>query len=313
MTRDSRLCPLKGIIPPMVTPLASIDALDHAGVEALVEYLIAGGVHALFILGTTGEGPSLSYAIRRELIDRVCRLVGTRLPVLVGITDTAYIESLRLAAHAAHCGAAAVVAAPPYYLPVSQADLLKLVFGWAEESALPVYLYNQPQLTKVNFDPETVKIASEIPNIYGLKDSSGNIFYLKEVLALVRAREDFAVLVGQEHLLAEALLIGAHGGVAGGANIFPTVPVKLYQTFLNGDYKEVERIQRILIGLGSPIFKPNESDSGHLRRMKKALFLMAICSDILAGPYQKASDKEIEILIDHLDAHGLLKVNAPNS
>jgi 4-hydroxy-tetrahydrodipicolinate synthase len=294
----------------MVTPLASIDALDHAGVDALVEYLIAGGVHALFILGTTGEGPSLSYAIKRELIDRVCRLVGTRIPVLVGITDTAYVESLRLAEHAAHRGAAAVVAAPPYYLPISQSDLLKVVSGWADESALPVYLYNQPQLTKVNFDPKTVKIASEIPNIYGLKDSSGNILYLKEVLALVRAREDFAVLVGQEHLLAEALLSGAHGGVAGGANIFPTVPVMLYQAFLNGDYKEVERIQMLLVELGSPIFRPDEGDSGHLRRMKQSLSMMGICSELLAGPYQKASEKEIDILTGHLAAHGLLKVNA---
>jgi len=295
----------------MVTPLASLDALDPAGVEALVEHIIAGGVHALFILGTTGEGPALSYAVRRELIQRVCRQVGTRIPVLVGITDTAYIESLRLAEHAAHCGASAVVAAPPYYFPISQSDLLRLIEGWATESALPVYLYNQPELTKVNFDPATVQIASEIPNISGLKDSSGDMAYLKQVLALVQAKQEFSVLVGQEHLLAEALIGGAHGGVAGGANIFPSVPVELYQAFLKGEYHEVERIQTLLVSLGLPIFRPVEGDSGHLRRMKHALSRMNLCRELLAGPYSEVSAREAGTIETYLKDQGFLKNSEP--
>ena len=169
MDSDSRLRPLRGIIPPMVTPLASLTALDHKGLETIIEHILAGGVHALFLLGTTGEGPSLTYAVRRELIERVCKQVGNRVPVLVGITDTAYIESLRLAEHAAYAGASAVVAAPPYYFPVSQTDLLRLIEGWARESALPVYLYNQPALTKIAFDPQTVQLASGIPNVFGIR------------------------------------------------------------------------------------------------------------------------------------------------
>src|SRR5580693_3531585 len=107
--------PLTGIVPPMVTPLRGRDELDVGGLEKLLEHILAGGVSGLFILGTTGEGPSLSYRLRRELIDRVRRQVNHRVPILVGITDTAFVESVNVARCAADSGADAVVAAPPYY------------------------------------------------------------------------------------------------------------------------------------------------------------------------------------------------------
>ena len=97
---------IRGIVPPLATPLAAIDALDVPGLERLVEHILGGGVDALFILGTTGEGPALSYRVRRELIERVCQQVGQRVPVLVGISDAAYAESLHVAEIAARAGAA---------------------------------------------------------------------------------------------------------------------------------------------------------------------------------------------------------------
>src|SRR5208283_5161575 len=100
--------PLSGIVPPLVTPLRDRDTLDVAGLERLVERVLDGGVSGLFILGTTGEGPSLSYRLRRELVERVCRQVKNRVPVLVGITDTAFIESVNVARHAANAGVSAV-------------------------------------------------------------------------------------------------------------------------------------------------------------------------------------------------------------
>ena len=107
----------------MVTPLRGRDELDAAGLERLIEHIVSGGVSGLFILGTTGEGPSLSYRLRRELITLTCRQVHGRVPVLVGITDTAFVESVNLARHAADAGADALVLAPPYYLPPGQPEL----------------------------------------------------------------------------------------------------------------------------------------------------------------------------------------------
>ncbi len=306
MNAEANLRPLRGIIPPMATPLASIDSLDLPGLEALIEHILGGGVHALFILGTTGEGPALSYGLRRELIERVCRQVGTRVPVLVGITDTAYVESLRLAEVAARSGASAVVVASPFYFQLSQSDILRLIESLANESALPLYLYNQPELTKTTFSPQTVVRASEMPNVWGLKDSSGEMRYIKEVLALVGNKPEFSVLVGPEHLLAEALLCGAHGGIPGGANIFPTLPVRLYQAFLDGRHKEMQELQERMIRIGLPIWNAGETEPGHLRRLKCALSLMGLCSGLPTWPYQQAKADEKRRIEEHLKEHGIL-------
>src|SRR4051812_39671698 len=114
---------LTGIIPPLVTPLLDRDTLDVAGLERLIERVLSGGVSGLFLLGTTGEGASLSYRLRRELIERTSRQVKARVPILVNITDTAFVESVSLARHAADQGAHALVVAPPYYLPPGQPEL----------------------------------------------------------------------------------------------------------------------------------------------------------------------------------------------
>src|ERR1700721_1780988 len=108
----------------MVTPLDQDLNLDQKGLERLIEHLIQGGVHGIFILGTTGEAPSLPYEVRAELIERSCEIVASRVPVIVGITDTSYADAVRMAVKAHACGAAGVVAAPPYYFQVMQADLL---------------------------------------------------------------------------------------------------------------------------------------------------------------------------------------------
>src|SRR5580658_2237277 len=151
--------PLTGIVPPMITPLCDRDELDVAGLERLIEHILAGGVSGLFVLGTTGEGPGLSYQLRRELIERVCRQVNQRVPILVGITDTSFVESVQLAHYAANTGVDAVVVAPPYYLPEAQPELQEYLDHLVPELPLPLFLYNMPALTKVHIELETVRRA----------------------------------------------------------------------------------------------------------------------------------------------------------
>src|SRR5438552_18932640 len=107
--------PLRGIVTPLLTPLLGPDELDATGLEKLIEHALAGGVCGLFVLGTTGEGPSLSYRLRKEVIDRACRQTAGRVPVLVAITDTSFEESAAQAQWAEQAGAAAVVTAGPGY------------------------------------------------------------------------------------------------------------------------------------------------------------------------------------------------------
>jgi 4-hydroxy-tetrahydrodipicolinate synthase len=306
MNTADKLRPLRGIIPPMATPLASIDRLDLPGLERLIEHILRGGVHGLFILGTTGEGPALSYRLRHELIERVCAQVGTRVPVLVGITDSAYIESLQLAEVSARAGASAVVAATPFYFRFGQSGILRLIESLAKDSSLPLFLYNQPELTKISFEPQTVARAAEIPNVVGVKDSSGQIGYIKQVLSLVgKSHPEFSVLVGSESLLVKALLCGAHGGVPGGANIFPDLPVRLYQAFVDGRHEEMRELHAKMMEIGAPIWNIGEEEPAFLGRLKGALALLGICNGLPTWPYRPASADEESKISEHLKEYGI--------
>ena len=287
----------------MVTPLKSADELDHTGLERLMEHVLGGGVHGVFILGTTGDGPALSYSLRQEVIRRTCDLSDGRVPVLVGITDTSYTESLRLAEYAARAGADAVVMAPPYYFHVSQADLMRLVEGMATESPLPVYLYNMPNLTKMQWEPETVALASEIPQVLGLKDSSGDADYLRRALAAVRHKPEFSVLVGPEHLLLAGLFAGVHGGVCGGANLMPRLFVQLFDAYQSGDLQVARALQATITEIGGPLYQTGEAQSSYIRGLKGALEVSGICSGKLARPFEEASTEQKLAIWRHLDSY----------
>lgn len=306
MTDEPSNPTLRGIIPPMATPLAGPDALDVSGLERLIAHILRGGVHGLFILGTTGEGPALGYKLRRELIRRTCEQVAGRVPVLVGVTDSAYPEILQVADYAAEAGASAIVVAPPYYFRLGQPDLLRLIESLASRSALPMYLYNQPELTKTAFDVATVEAALSIPNVAGIKDSSGDIGYLKGILDRVRHHPAFSVLVGPEHLLWEALRSGAHGGVPGGANIFPELLVRLYEEWRSGNEVAAREMQERIIMLGSPFWNTGEGVTGYIRRLKTALNVLGLCSAKPAWPSVESSSVERRQIEEHLAKYEIL-------
>src|SRR5665648_11041 len=178
--------PLKGVIPPVVTPLLDNNTLDIKGLENLVEHLVTGGVHGLFILGTTGEATSLSNELRKEFIKRTCDLVNHRIPVMVGITDTSFDGSIEIADFSQKAGADAVVVAPPYYIPISQTEMMDYLENLVPRLPLPMLLYNIPSYTKLHLAVKTVKAAKELGAI-GIKDSSGDMLYL--FLSLIHISE----------------------------------------------------------------------------------------------------------------------------
>jgi 4-hydroxy-tetrahydrodipicolinate synthase len=293
-----------GIIPPMVTPLRDRDALDVAGLERLIEHILAGGVHGLFILGTTGEGPSLSYRLRKELIERTCRQVNRRAPVLVGITDTAFQESLNVARWSADAGADALVVAPPYYLPEGQPELQEYLDHLVPELPLPLFLYNMPALTKVAMEPETVRRAMDEPRIIGLKDSSCSMIYLHRILALLPHRPDWPVLVGPEEMLSDSVLAGAHGGVNGGANIFPRLYVKLFEAAKAGDLARVRELHALVMRVSEGLYRIGRHSSAIIKGIKGALALSGTCDDFMAEPFQRFRDPErarVHQILDELN------------
>jgi len=297
--------PLRGIVPPLVTPLRSRDELDMAGLERLIEQVLSGGVHGVFILGTTGEAPSLSYRLRRELIDRTCKLVDGRVPVLVGITDTAFVESTGIARHAAEAGAQALVVSTPYYFPVGQLELESYLEHLVTELPLPLFLYNMPMMTKVQFEPELVRRMMALDKVVGIKDSSGDLNYFKQIVDLARGRADWTVLAGPENLLVETLRSGGHGGVNGGANFYPALYVELYKAVTSGDgAREAELVKQL--GQVAEIYHIGKYASAVVKGIKCALSLMGICDDCLAEPFSPFRAPERERVRRVLEKVGLI-------
>jgi 4-hydroxy-tetrahydrodipicolinate synthase len=283
---------LQGIIPPMITPLLDNDTLDVQGVENLVEHMIAGGVHGLFVLGTTGEAPSLSYHLRYQLVELVCKQVAGRIPVLVGITDTSLYESVKLAKHSKACGAYAVVSAPPYYYAPSQQELIEYYLELADALPLPLFLYNMPSHVKVSFEPQTVKTIARHPNVIGLKDSSASMVYFHTLILTMKDHPDFSLLVGPEELTAEAVMLGADGGVNGGANMFPRLYVDIYEAAKNRDLDRVLELQEKVMNISNTIYKVGRYGSSYLKGVKCTCSLLGLCSDFMAAPYRSFRKEE---------------------
>jgi len=274
----------RGIVPPLVTPLADRDKLDHAGTQRLLEHVIDGGVNGIFILGTTGEAPSLSYRLRREFIQLVSEIVAQRVPVFVGVTDTSLVESLRLADFAKEAGVDAVVLSTPYYFPAGQTELIQYIADIVEEISLPLMLYNMPSLTKVWFEIDTLRTLTQHDQIVGVKDSSGDLKYFQQMLALKELRPDWSMFIGPEHLTAQAIGMGGDGGVNGGANIYPQLFVDLYQAAVEQNHQEIELLTQRVDRL-QQIYTVGKYASRFIKATKCALSINGICSDHMAEPF----------------------------
>jgi 4-hydroxy-tetrahydrodipicolinate synthase len=292
----------------MVTPLSGRDELDVEGLERLVEHILAGGVHGLFVLGSTGEAPSLGHRLQKELVERTSKLVAGRVPLLVGISDTSFTDSVTLARHAAEQGADAVVLAPPYYFPADQPELVEYIGHLVPEMPLPLFLYNMPGFTKLSFDPETVVRLADLPGVVGLKDSSGSMTYFHRLqFLLAKTRPDFALFVGPEELLGEAVFLGASGGVCGGANLRPRLYVDLYEAAVAGEHDRVAELHEEVMQISGNIYQVGRHPSRYLKGLKCALSLLGICGDFMAEPFHKFRAEERGKVLEHLMRLGLLE------
>ncbi|MCU0719222.1 MAG: dihydrodipicolinate synthase family protein [Pirellula sp.] len=275
-----------GIIPPLVTPLRSRDEIDHLGLERLVNHVISGGVHGIFILGTTGEAPSLSYRLRRDLISLVTKQVAGRIPVLVGVTDTSYVETVELARHAYELGADAVVLSTPYYFPAGQTELLGYMEHLLVDLPLPLVIYNMPSLTKVWFEIDTILKLAHHPRIIGIKDSSGDLNYFEQATALKKIRPDWFVMMGPEAMLIPALERGGDGGVNGGANVMPQLFVECYKAHQSGNLNRAAELNAI-IQTWQYVYDIGKYASRHIKATKCSLSILGICDDFMAEPFNR--------------------------
>jgi len=280
----------RGLIVPMVTPLADQDRLDVGVLELQVERLVSARVQGLFLLGTCGEGPSLGDRLKHEVVERVCRQVAGRTAVLVCATDPSAVEAESLADHAAICGADAVVFAAPYYFPLTQNELADYFDRRALQACLPVVAYNFPGLTKTSIAPETVTRLIDNPRIVGFKDSSGDLAYFEQVRRLSTRRPDWRVYMGPEELLVESVQLGGDGGVCGGANVLPELFVGIYEAAAGGDQSRLPALLARAAALSQIYACGDGPGAPGVRGLKAAMAAIGLGNGMASDPLASADD-----------------------
>ena len=226
-----------GMIPAVITPLTGEGKFNERAMHKLINYLIDGGVHGLFITGTTGEFYGFSVEEKREIFQVTMEVVKGRIPVYAGTNGITTRESVMLTQLAEDCGIDAVSVLTPMFISPSQQQLIEHYTTIAASTSLPVLLYNNPPKTGVNIAATTVAELAEIHNIVGIKDSSGDLTLTSEYIRLTRNREDFNVLVGRDTLIYGALCYGAAGSIAACANVAPHLCADIYNKYITGDTK----------------------------------------------------------------------------
>ncbi|AFL87467.1 dihydrodipicolinate synthase/N-acetylneuraminate lyase [Terriglobus roseus DSM 18391] len=283
---------LKGIVVPTVTPLTRSGALDEVALRLLLSRIVAGGVSGIFALGTTGEGPALGRGIRRRAVEVTCEVVDGRMPVVVAAIETSVDDVLRTSEHAAAAGADAIAIAPPFYMALGQADIVRFGRQVADESKLPAYLYNVPFGNLPQFNVRVLEALSGLDPILGLKDSSGDFEQLKQAIAIFAGRPECSVLVGPERMLLAALRERADGGVCGGANLLPHLYVHLYEAYLRDDVALSDALQQRVVAVEEDFYGVGAAESGLVRGLKTALEVQGIGTAVMAPPYASPSEEE---------------------
>lgn len=226
-----------GIIPAVITPITAEGKFNEKAMRKLVNYLIDGGIHGLFVVGTTGEFYGLDPAEKREIFQVVMDETKGRVPVYGGTNGITTRESIALTRIAEDCKLDAVSVLTPMFISPNQEQLITHYQAIAASTSLPVLLYNNPPKTGVNLTPATVAKLAETANIVSIKDSSGDLTLTAEYIRLTQGCEDFNVLVGRDTLIYGALCYGAAGSIASCGNVAPRLCADIYDKFIAGDLK----------------------------------------------------------------------------
>jgi len=237
----------KGIIAAMVTPLTEDQKIDKGAISRLLNYVIHGGVHGVFVISGAGEFSSLTLQEKKDLLETVVDEVNGRIPVYAGAGAVTTREAVHLTEIAGKIGADAISVIAPYAIGPSQDELYDHFTEIAKSTNLPVILYNHPKRTGVNLSADLVAKLAKVDKIIGIKDSSGDLALTMEYIRQIN--EEFSVLAGIDTLIFSSLVCGAHGSISSTANVAPALVVKIYESCMNGNYEAARQAQYELVPL----------------------------------------------------------------
>jgi len=296
---------LRGVIPPMISPLTPSGQVDTGAVGRVVDYILAGGCSGLFVLGGVGEGAWLSTAQRGRIVDATVRATAGRAPVLVGLMLPGTAPARDAALQAADAGADALVVGSPYYFGVDAASQQRHVEVILAATPLPVLLYNIPQCTHQPLLREAVEALATEPRILGVKDSWGDMPYFQSLLTLKLKRPNFRVLQGHEHAAMASLLLGADGLIPGLGNVAPRVLVSLVQAARAGNVATCQRLHAEIFEL-TGIYTQKAGLAG----LYAACAALGLARNVPAEPWVPVGDADLPAIEAILRKHDLLPLAA---
>jgi len=241
----------KGVLPALVTPFRD-GAVDEDAFVRLVERAIAGGVHGLVPVGTTGESATLSHDEHRRVVELCVRTAAGRVPVVAGCGSNATAEAIELVRHAKTVGADAALVVTPYYNRPSQEGLYAHYAAIAEAVQLPVLVYNVPSRTSVDISNDTLARLSKLPNIVGIKDATGDM--VRASLQRIACGEDWVMLSGNDDAALGYMAHGGHGCISVTANVAPEQCAAFYEDIMAGRWQDALYLQDRLVRLHKALF-----------------------------------------------------------
>lgn len=284
---------LKGIIPPILTPMNSDESVNLDVLREQIERMIEGGVHGLFPFGTNGEGYILSEKEKIEVLEVTIDQVNGRVPVYAGTGCISTADTIRMSKKAQELGADVLSIITPSFALASQKELYNHYAEVAKHVDIPIVLYNIPARTGNKLLPETVaKLAKDVDVIMGAKDSSGDRDNLQAYINLTRDLDKgFKVLSGNDSLILPCLKAGGAGGIAGCANVYPHVLASIYDLFKAGKLEEAEVAQESIASFRA-IFKYGNPNTV----VKKAVSMLGYPVGDCRRPFNYLCDEGVEEL-----------------
>ncbi len=287
---------IQGINTALVTPLMR-NEVDVGRLRGLVEYQLKAGVDGLVVCATTGEGSLLTERERRQVIDVVVDRVDKRVPVIVGMSYVRIDSVLDASRVAADAGATACLVPSPAYIKPSQEGIYRYYAAIADQSPLPIILYNVPSRTASDILPQTVGRLAPHEQIVGIKEATGSIERVQGVIAAAAGR--LSVLSGDDPITLSLIAAGGQGVICTGANATPQQWVALWRAWNNGDLTEAAAIQASLLRLHHALF--TESNPGPV---KMAVHLLGLIEPEIRLPLTWAQPQTRALLVEELERLG---------
>lgn len=236
-----------GIIIPHITPFGPSGELDEEGLRKDVDFWIENGVHALVACASNGEAIYMTREERRRVVSTVLDEANGRVPVLAGSGSAGTQQAIALTKDARDLGADGVLVVTPYYFKPDQNQVYHYYEDIAEAVNIPIILHDVPKFTGLNLEPRVVQKLAELDNVVGIKDSSGNMRQIQELIRL--AGDKISVLAGSGNMIHPTLVSGGHGAVVAIANVAPSLTRKIYDAHINADQKTAREMQLALVPL----------------------------------------------------------------